>query len=657
MTTSQAFGRRQLLVLGGGALAAAATTGLAACTNSSPPLPPSANGTSKGGAASLESPMLTERVKAGKLPKLAKRLPSNPMVQDLWKGPGQYGGTLHVAEDDALQAQVVTSYATYGLLEWNLKGTDGIPSLAASVEANSDNSEYTITLRDGLRWSDGEPLTTDDLLFAFKDVHLNKTLNPTPPVWFRNADLSDPKVAVKSDTVIVVTFNGPFSLFKKYLWMPFQSHQPIKPKHYLKAFHPSYTSKAKLAAAAKKAGFDTWDQLFAAKDDPWLNPDRPTAAPFMMMTAATGNTLTASYERNPYYFKTDPHGRQLPYIDKLQAQILSDDTINLRAANGELDLISLELAFTSTGLLQKNAKSKGFRTMRWQARSSNINLFLNLSHKDKITRNLFANIDFRAALSQAINRDDLNNQLLGGIGSYRQFTPQAPDAYAIPGIGQRFLKYDVDASNKLLDGLGLTSRNRSGTRLDSTGKPLEFVVIFVEDTSIVKLSDALNFVSNAWKQIGVKLTLKPVDNTLYYNILPSNDYDIIQYTGHSVDWDMEPIWFVPQNNSFRTGPAYGDWCSTNGKTGMEPTDDIKNLWSLWTKLVEAPTDAERVAAGKQIAKQWDEQVYVIGVIGVPFRPAIANVKLQNVRDDDQVPLVYFHGFEGVTRPEQQWFAS
>jgi peptide/nickel transport system substrate-binding protein len=652
MTSSQAFSRRRLIGYGAGALTIGAVSGLSACTGSTPPLPPAQGG---GGANSVrESPMLAEQVKAGKLPKLAERLPTKPMVQELWSGPGQYGGTLHVAEDDALQAQVVTSYASYGLLEWNLRGTDGVPSLAESFEANSDNSEYRIKLRQGLKWSDGKPLTTDDVLFAFKDVHLNKTLNPTPPVWLRNPDLTDPKISVDGDA-IVVKFKGPFSLFRKYLYMPFQSHQAIKPKHYLQAFHPDFTSQKKLEAAAKKAGFDTWDQLFGAKDDPWLNADRPTAAAFVMQKAASGNSRTASYVRNPYYFKTDPDGRQLPYIDKMNAQILSDDTLNLRAANGELDLQATELAFTSTGLLQKSAESKGFRVMRWQARSSNINLFLNLSHKDPATRKLFANIDFRAALSHAINRDELNSQLLGGIGTYRQFTPEPPDAYAIDGAGRRFLEYDVATANKLLDGLGLTKRNSSGIRLRSDGKPLEFVVIFVEAAAIVKLSDALNFVANTWKEIGVKLTLKPVDNTLYYEILPSNSYDIIQYTGHSVDWDMEPIWFVPQNNSFRAAPAYGDWCSTNGKVGMEPTDDIKNLWKLWGELVGAPTDEARIEAGRKITKQWDEQVYVIGLIGIPFRPAIANVKLQNVRDDKEVPSVYFHGFEGVTKPDQQWF--
>lgn len=345
----------------------------------------------------------------------------------------------------------------------------------------------------------------------------------------------------------------------------------------------------------------------------------------------------------------------MPYIDKVRGQILADETLNLRAAGGELDFQALSLAFGSTGLFQDSAEAKGYRVIRWRPAATLVNIFPNLSHKDPVTAKLFQEVDFRAALSHAINRDEMNSQLLGGAGSYRQFCPQEGDAYYVDGIGKRFLEFDVAKANALLDGLGLDKKNADGIRLNSAGKPLDFVVVFVEALSTVKVSAALQYVADSWAKVGIKLTLRAVDNTLYYQLLPANDYDFMQYTGHMLEWDMEPIWFTPTSSSFRTGPLFGAWCSTGGKQGQEPPEDIKNLYTLWGKLRQAPTDAERIAAGQAIAKQWDEKVYVLGLIDIPFRPAIANKKLKNVVD--QAILVYFHGFDGTTKPEQLYYAS
>lgn len=648
--TSLGLSRRTLMGLGAGAVVT--TVGLSACSGREPLPDP---GTGGGGADVLEAPMLTEKIESGELPPLAERLPSNPFVQELGPdGPGQYGGTIRTSQNDALQAQLANMYASYGLMEWNLAGTDGVPSLAESVEANEDNSVFTITLREGLKWSDGEPLTIDDIEFAVKDVLQDKTLYPSAPLWIRNGDGSDVEVE-KSGNSITITFKNSFALFVRYIQMPFQSHQMVKPKHYLKAFHPDHADQKKIEADAKKAGFDTWDQWFADNDNIWLNPDRPTAAAFVLKVSADGQTRTAEYERNPYYFKTDPDGRQLPYVDKIQGQLLDDETLNLRAAGGDLDFQGLSLSFTSTGLFQESAEAKGYEVLRWRPAATQMNIFPNLSHKDPETRKIFQELDFRAALSHAINREELNSQLLGGAGTVRQFCPQEGDAYYVEGTGERFLEYDLDKANALLDGLGLDKRDAAGTRLSPEGKPLDYVVVFVDALATVQVSACLQFVADAWAKIGIKLSLRAVDDTLYYQLLPANDFDMIQYSGHMLDWDMEPIWFTPSNSSFRTGPAFGEWCSSNGEKGVEPIQEIKDLWSFWQELAQAPTDEERIAAGQKISRQWDEKVYVLGLIDIPFRPVIVNKKLNNVQKE--AILVYFHGFDGTTRPEQLHFSS
>lgn len=654
MSSSHEINRRTMMGLAGGAFALAAMGDLTACTSSgeTSSIPQGASG----GTNLRESPVLTAQVKSGKLPSLKKRLPGKPMIQELWKGPGQYGGTIRLAQTTATDDQVLNMYAPYGLMEWNLRSDKAVPSLAESYTKSDDNKVYTFTLREGLRWSDGEPLTVDDVIFAVKDVLQNKTLYPSALTWLRNVDGTDPKVEKRGRSV-VITFANSFALFERYVVMPFQNHEMIKPQHYLKQFHPDYADKETLHKAIKKAGFDTWDQLFADRDSRWLNKDRPVAGAFVVTSPADGQSGTAEMVRNPFYYKTDSDGRQLPYIDKLQIQVLEEQTLNLRAANGDLDLQGRWLDFGTTQLLQTNAESRGFKVARWQTASTLMNLFMNMSHKDPAIAHLFQQIDFRAALSHAIDRKALNQQLLGGIGTYRQFAPSSNDVYYVDGIGKRFLEFDVDTANKLLDGLGLDKKNGDGIRLRSDGKPLDFVVTYVDTKVAVPYTDALKFVTQAWQAIGIKLSLKTVDGTLYYDLLQANNYDIIVYTGHAFDWDMEPIWFTPTSWEFRAASAWASSLGTGGKLGTKPNQEIKHLYDLWSKLATAPTDKERIGFGRQIAKQWDEKVYVLGLLDVPFKPVVVSNKLQNVRDDKSMIFVYFHGFDGIVKPEQLYFTA
>src|SRR5690606_28626228 len=157
---------------------------------------------------------------------------------------------------------------------------------------------------------------------------------------------------------------------------------------------------------------------FADRADPWNNPELPVLGPYRL-TSAAGPGGTASMERNPYYWKTDPSGRQLPYIDKLQVQVLDQAALDLRASNGDLDFQGHFLGYNTTQVYLQNAESKGFRVLRWKPIASLLALAPNLSHADPAWRALFAEKDFRHALSYAINREEINQTLLGGLGEVR----------------------------------------------------------------------------------------------------------------------------------------------------------------------------------------------------------------------------------------------
>lgn len=644
MTQSPHLTRRTLLLMGGGAAAAILT----ACSSDEPPNP------FDGAEDALESPMLAERVEAGELPELGERLPAEPKVVEVHDGPGRYGGTLQRAQLDVNDSGALTAFAAVGLLEWTWAADAAEPSLAVEFSKNDTNTEFTFVLREGLKWSDGEPFTSADLAFTVDDVLRNPTMIPAAPFWFSDGD-DRPTVETPDERTVIFRYNNPFALFEKYMCHPAVSHQFLKPKHYLEQFHADHADPDEVDAAAKAAGFDSWDQYFWDRDNWWTNPERPVLGAYRVASPANAQSGTASLERNPYYWKVDGDGRQLPYIDNIQVQVLAQDAIDLRAANGDLNFQGHNLGYNSAQVFLQNEESNGYRMLRWRNDATLLSICPNLSHQDEVLRELFMEPDFRAALSLAIDREDMNTTMLGGLGDVRQPLATETSDYYVEGTGTRHLEHDVDRANELLDRLGLT-RGSDGRRQRPDGAPLELVLLYVDSTAGVATSDAFTMVQRYWEEIGVRISLRPVDPTLYAELRVANDFDLDGTPMPSDDFDMEPVWYVPTGNNSHFAPAYGQWYATNGAEGMEPPEEIKRLMDSWDALRGAPNDEERLAAGRAIVTQHDENVYAIGLLGLPFQPVIVTDDLRGVRDDEP-KLSFYYGREGITKPEQISFTG
>lgn len=642
--------RRKLFLTGGGALGVAA---LAACTDNDPSSGAFGN---TGSTDLMESPMLTELIEAGELPELSERLPDEPMVIEPWNSAGRFGGTLNRAASGQRTMANFHSFSTAGLLEWNWEGDGQIPSLAAEYDKDEENRTFSFKLRDGLKWSDGEPFTTEDIRFQWEDVLGNEAVTPVPPHWLANPDGSMAELAIVDEVNFQIVFDESTSLFERYLCFPNRGGDLIVPKHYLEQFHPDYASESELDTKVSDAGFGTWQDLFENRRVPWTNAEIPVMGAYKAIGDFDSQGV-ALMERNSYFWKTDPDGRQLPYIDSIQVQQLDQETLDLRAANGDLDFQVDDLGYKNAQVLIQNAEENGYELRRWGLEDRLITLFLNLSHPDESIREIFHEYDFRVALSLAIDREDLNSTLLGGLGEIRQPVPTADSDFYIEGGGEKHTQRDIDEANRLLDGLGM-DRGSDGMRTRPDGSPLSLVVISRLDLAGVSFADTLNRVVGYWAEVGINLTHNAMDNTLYTETYMSNEFDIDASDVMKTDnFDMEPVWFVPISAGSHSCPAYGMWYQSSGEDGLEPTDDFKALLQTWESLESAPTDEARIEAGLSIAQQHIDNLYVIGVIGQPFQPAAVANRIQNVRDDEEPMHSSFHGRERFTKPEQLYFAD
>ena len=302
--------RRDLLLWSGGALAAASLSGCSFL--STDPSGKDATG-AKAAAKGKEAPALAALAKDGKLPKLAERLPKNPLVVKPVEKVGVYGGTFKTVLLNAADTSWLGRTVGYeALMRFDPTGTKVIPNIAEAVNPSNDGREFTVKLREGMKWSDGEPFTADDIVFAYNDVILNDEINPVVPEYI-TSDGKPAKITKVDDVTVTFTFpntNGLFYTKLAYTGGALTSF----PQHYMEKFHKKYNPEVE--NDAKKEKMASWTDLWGAKADGWANAELPTLRGWVV-TNPLGKGNRVVVERNPYYWKTDPEGSQLPYIDNV----------------------------------------------------------------------------------------------------------------------------------------------------------------------------------------------------------------------------------------------------------------------------------------------------------------------------------------------------
>ena len=286
-----------------------------------------------------EAPMLAALVAAGELPPVDERLPLEPRVAPAVEEIGTYGGTLNVVSIDKNPWNDLTESPENAGARFLEMTEDGsvVPDLARDYELTDDGKSFTVYMREGAKWSDGHPLTADDVIFAFEDMHWNdqvETWNLFPGVS-RVVKLDDYTVRFEMDEpyfameLIMVQWPGGE-------WVAFH------PKHHLKKWHINHNEDAEKVAAEE--GFDTWSEAFRYHF--WWAPlndlDKPTVMPWRI----TDLTATVkAFERNPWFYQVDQAGQQLPYIDRVVATIVDPELYHLKIIAGEADIASMFTEF------------------------------------------------------------------------------------------------------------------------------------------------------------------------------------------------------------------------------------------------------------------------------------------------------------------------
>lgn len=639
--------RRGLLRAGGAGLVA---VGLASCDLlATDPAAERDDENGSGGAnGAKEAPELHSQVAAGELPPLLDRLPEEPMVVEPVDQVGRYGGTLRRSETSMENPRNVYFVGRSSLAEWSLEDIEPVPALAKSWDASADGSVYTFALREGTKWSDGTPFTADDLMFFYEAVLSNEELTPAAPTWLLSGDTPVEFVKVDEFT-IELRFAEPNALLLRFLSFASNGLSILTPKHYLEKFHPDYASKAEVDAMVAEAGFESWVDFFLNKNDRWLNPDLPVLGAWKIDQPVEASGTRAVMVRNPYYWKVDTDGNQLPYIDQVIVTGADSETLTLQATNGEIDLQTSYISVNDMPVLSKSEESGGYRLLRWISGSGPY-LYTNQCHADLVMRELMQDVRFRQALSHAINRDEMNQVFYGGLGKTVQSVALPEDPYFVEGSGNNFIEYDADQANQLLDELGLDQRDDDGFRLRADGERLRLnISTFAFETGVESV-DAYNLVKGYWEEVGIRCTVDNMDGSLWRERMYVGNYDIGGYDMGRYMWDIDPLWYVPTSEATYWAPLFGSWYATRGAEGEEPPAFIRQIQDIYDELKATVDEEQRIALGQEIQSLHDENVWVIGTVTAPFQPVVVSADMINIKEEAVAD--YRTGLVAITWPEQ-----
>ena len=583
-----------------------------------------------------EAPMLAEMVAAGDLPPVEERLPDDPYVVVPYQEIGQYGGYAFMGRDGT--GHWGDAHLLIGIEQLNRIAGDlstQAPNVATGHELSADARVLTVKLREGIKWSTGEPFTTADIRFWYEDIILNEELTPNPARFLQpGGELM--KMNFLDDHTFQFAFAVPYPVVVEWLPHPNRGVTPIKhAKHYFSQFHPTYVGAEKAEALAKEAGFENWVQHFSDLNNSWselpkFNTERPMLTAYRL--AEIGTDL-ARWERNPYYWKIDVEGNQLPYMDGINVELLQDLQVFAgKIIAGEMTIsIGWYAPLSDYPLLKQNEEAGGYTVELWPSLEGSATLFqANRTVDDPALLPIFSDSRFSHALSLALDRDEINEVVFQGLGTPRQHTLIKESIYFEPRFAEAYAEHDLARANQLLDELGLTWDANREWRLLPDGN--RFSVVMDTGSAVLAIHE---LAVEQWKEIGMEVTMKSFSYQQSQERSTTNQMQLYGgsagFNARSEAFAASPLFFLPQRQGWENpwGNQWALWYVTGGEGGIEPPAEVKRNLDRWERMTATLDLDEKIGLGKEILASQADNLWVIGTVGEVPLPMPRSNKLRN----------------------------
>jgi len=439
--------------------------------------------------------------------------------------PGVQGGTFYIASiSNPKKWNHVTSHETSttqytsqmfkGLTDINPVTGALEPELAKSWDISDDGLTITFHLRQGIKWSDCEPFTADDVVFTFNDLIFNEDVETDTRDILTLPDDSYPVVTKVDDYTVQVTMSVIF--------------RPI-----LNAIGTAIMPKHKLAQYVHKLNPDvpagTFNGTWGLDTDP---SELAGLGPFMVESYTPDQNVIMV--RNPYYYHYDQNGVQLPYVDKyVILTVASQDVSLLKFRNGELDALAIRPS--DVPILKSEEAQKNFKVLLGKGGYGTLWIAFNQDAENEQLKTLFRDIRFRKAVAYAMDKQTIINNLYNGLAvpQWSQTSMPSPfyagrDYYGGPITENNAVRYEYDLTKAaaLLDEIGIVDTDGDGVREFADGTPVEFAL---ETNAGNTLREGFCLIMQEdLAKIGIKANFNPIDfNTLVNKLFSSTTEAVV----------------------------------------------------------------------------------------------------------------------------------
>jgi peptide/nickel transport system substrate-binding protein len=544
-------------------------------------------------------------------------------------------------------------------VEWTRDWKGIAPNVAESWEVNDDATEFIFHLREGMKWSDGEPYTADDILFWWEDVQMNEELTPSiSNDWKAGGEPG--KIEKIDDYTIKWSFSAPYGTLLLKLASAGGPPPVSYPKHYLEQFHVDYNPDAR--QMAEDAGFEDWQAYWLSIISGGccgyhLDADMPHIWAWQPTSGYGDDTTTFRATRNPYYWKVDTAGNQLPYIDEVVYNVGENvETLVLQVLAGEIDYQDRHIATFNNKAVFFDGQEDGdyILTDKLDANNNVMEIALNLNHLDPVKHEVFNNKDFRVGLSHAINRQELIDLVWVGQGEPWNIAPVPGSPYFVEGLGEQYTEFDVDLANEYLDKV-LPDKDADGMRLGPDGERFSFTC----DTITVSTADIdmMELITGYWAEVGIDFTPNVLDRTLGQERLDALEHDCNTWSapgGIGFGTLLDPRDWIPMHGHSRYGFAWNLWrANPDDERAQEPPDHVKEQFRLYDLALGAADPEQQADYLKQAFEIAKEQFYTMGISKPAPAYGIANKDLKNIMN--WMPTAWQYPTPGPADPEQWYF--
>ncbi len=610
----------------------------------------------------LRGPGAGAAVKDGKLPPVEERLPLEPLVLEPVEEIGKYGGKwTYMGSGSGIYGWNMANYVE-NFAKWKRDVSGHRPNLLSSWQFNEDGTQLTLNFRKGIKWSDGQPLTAKDWQFWWQDMVLDEKINigRQTGTFVKDKPMD---LTLVDDYTLQLGFAAPNPLFIQVMSRGTGSRATawqVIPAHYYKQFHYKYNTAYK--------DTDIKD-LVDRYNNRMLYPEIPHFGPWLVKEYREAERAVA--ERNPYYWKVDPAGNQLPYIDAVEIKIVqSAELIPLSIIAGEVDFQIRQLEIKDTPLFMENQEKGGYEVRLWKRGDcsfASIDLQFCYINTDPAIGELIWNRNFRLALSHAIDRERINEVVFLGLSKPVQYTmfPDGPEF--LSERGKKVLsdwqnlarEHDPDKAKALLDEIGVKDVNGDGMREKPDGSPLELILdVDVEGKAWV---ETMQLVKEDWAAVGINMVLNAIDSTLMDQRLQTCESMLrTEESNASGLFIAQSTWTPVENAGYCLGgQPYGQYYQSGGTAGMPVPEGsfLERLQQVYADAITIVDEEERnnrILDGYQI--HIDEGPLTIGTVGDTTLPVIVKKTLRNVQAVGGPVGSGVYGFPGTADPEQ-WFRS